>query len=224
MQVLFILTLLSILIIPYLIKLFLEDYGENFIGLVKNFYLFLYLLPIPILSFVLGIKYIRKDLKCTKNIVVGIIAILILLVLSSFSLLFSGQNYKIIDSYRDISDVKLPNNGDLNVLNFEKSPDNDKLNYTFINVYYSKNETNILEEKIKKSDKWIKYKNLTPKQKVLIPSVCEINSSSYLLFYNKTTNEYDKLPDNSGIYEMYVMKYDTITKNLEIHKFKYLYR
>lgn len=184
----------------------------------------MYLLPIPILSFVLGIKYIRKDLKCTKNIVVGIIAILILLVLSSFSLLFPGQDYKIIDSYRDISDVKLPNNGDLNVLNFEKSPDNDKLNYTFINVYYSKNETNILEEKIKKSDKWIKYKNLTPKQKVLIPSVCEINSSSYLLFYNKTTNEYDKLPDNSGIYEMYVMKYDTITKNLEIHKFKYLYR
>ena len=82
----------------------------------------------------------------------------------------------------------------------------------------------IIEEKIKKSDKWIKYKNLTPKQKVLIPSVCEINSSSYLLLYNKTTNEYDKLPDNSGIYEMYVMKYDTITKNLEIHKFKYLYR
>ena len=184
MQVLFILTLISILIIPYLIKLFLEDYGENFIGLVKNFYLFLYLLPIPILSFVLGIKYIRKDLKCTKNIVVGIIAILILLVLSSFSLLFPGQDYKIIDSYRDISDVKLPNNGDLNVLNFEKSPDNDKLNYTFINVYYSKNETNILEENIKKSDKWIKYKNLTPKQKVLIPSVCEINSSSYLLLYN----------------------------------------
>ena len=54
MQVLFILTLISILIIPYLIKLFSEDYGENFIGLVKNFYLFLYLLPIPILSFVLG--------------------------------------------------------------------------------------------------------------------------------------------------------------------------
>ena len=94
--------------------------------------------------------------------------------LSSFSLLFPGQDYKIIDSYRDISDVKLPNNGDLNVLNFEKSPDNDKLNYTFINVYYSKNETNILEENIKKSDKWIKYKNLTPKQKVLIPSVCEL--------------------------------------------------
>lgn len=224
MQVLFILTLISILIIPYLIKLFLEDYGENFIGLIKNFYLFLYLLPISILSFVLGIKYIRKGLKCTKNIVVGIIAIFILLVLSSFPLLFPGQDYKIIDSYRDIIDVKLPDNGDLNVLNFEKSPDNDKLNYTFINVYYSKNETDTLIGNIQKSDKWIRYNNLTPKQKVLIPSICEINSSSYFLFYNKTTNEYDKLPDNSGIYEMYVMKYDTLTKNLEIHKFKYLYR
>ena len=163
-------------------------------------------------------------MKCTKNIVTGIIAIFILLILSSFPLLFPGQDYNLIDSYRDIIDVKLPNNGDLNVLNFEKSPDNDKINYTFINVYYSKNETNILEGNIKKSEKWIKYKNLTPKQKVLIPSICEINSSSYFLFYNKTINEYNKLPDNIGIYEMYVVKYDTLMKNLEIHKFKYLYK
>ncbi len=224
MQVLFTLTLISILIIPYLIQLFSEDYGDNYIGLIKNFYLFLYLLPIPTLSFILGIKYIRKGLKCTKNIVTGIIAIFILLILSSFPLLFPGQDYNLIDSYRDIIDVKLPNNGDLNVLNFEKSPDNDKINYTFINVYYSKNETNILEGNIKKSEKWIKYKNLTPKQKVLIPSICEINSSSYFLFYNKTINEYNKLPDNIGIYEMYVVKYDTLMKNLEIHKFKYLYK
>ena len=224
MQVLFILTLISILIIPYLIQLFSENYGDNYIGLIKNFYLFLYLLPIPTLSFILGIKYIRKGLKCAKNIVTGIIAIFILLMLSSFPLLFPGQDYNLIDSYRDIIDVKLPNNGDLNVLNFEKSPDNDKINYAFINVYYSKNETKILEEKIKKSEKWIKYKNLTPKQKVLIPSICEINSSSYFLFYNKTINEYNKLPDNIGIYEMYVVKYDTLTKNLEIHKFKYLYK
>lgn len=92
----------------------------------------------------------NKQVSNKVNSTMQVLFILILLVLSSFSLLFPGQDYKIIDSYRDISDVKLPNNGDLNVLKFEKSPDNDKLNYTFINVYYSKNETNILEENIKK--------------------------------------------------------------------------
>ena len=224
MQVLFILTLLSILIIPYLIKLFSEEYGDNLTGLIKNFCLFLYLLPISILSFIFGIKYVKNETKYTKNIVLSLIAIFILLGLSSLTLFFHEDDYNQIDSYRNIIDINLPSNGDLNIENFEQSPDNDKINYTFVNVYYSKNESNSLIENIKKSDKWIKYNNLTPKQKVLIPSICKINNNSYFSFYNQTTNEYNKLPDNSGIYEMYVIKFDSLTGNLEIHKFKYLYR
>ena len=52
----------------------------------------------------------------------------------------------------------------------------------FLTIFYE-----YIIENIRKSDKWIRYNNLTPKQKVLIPSICEVSNSSYLLFYNKTT-------------------------------------
>ena len=42
--------------------------------------------------------------------------------------------------------------------------------------------------------------------------------------YNKTLDEYNKLPVNSGDYQIFTMIYDSSKKILEVHKFMYKYK
>ena len=59
--------------------------------------------------------------------------------------------------------------------------------------------------------------------KILIPSHIRSSSDTYFSIYNKTTNQYNTLPEMSGRYDIYVMRYDKSYKRLEIHKFKMSY-
>ena len=58
--------------------------------------------------------------------------------------------------------------------------------------------------------------------KILIPSQLRSDDDAYFSIYNKTTNQYNVLPEIAGEYEIYAMKYDKSDKHLEIHKFNYL--
>ena len=59
--------------------------------------------------------------------------------------------------------------------------------------------------------------------KIFIPSRLISDVDAYYSIYNKTTNQYNMIPETSGEYEVYAMKYDKSDKHLEIHKFKIQY-
>lgn len=198
------------------------QHGFNF---TKNTWVFWCWLPIPILSIILGFKYKNAGFKCTKNIVGGFIIGFLLLVYGSFSLFPTfSQDYNKIDSYRSIISAQLPSNGELEIQDWGTYFDEDKTNYTIINAYYDKEDVSSLVNSIQYNSNWILSKEIKSELKILIPSQLRSDDDAYFSIYNKTTNQYNTLPEIPGEYEIYAMKYDKSDKHLEIHKFTYLYK
>ena len=197
------------------------QHGFNF---TRNAWVFWCWLPVSITSIILGFIFNSKGLKCTKNIVAGFIISFFLLIYGSFSLFptFSVE-YSRIDDYRQYIDASLPNNGDLEIQNWEKYFDNDKIEYSIINVYYDKEDVSVLENSIKLSNNWLLSTKIKSELKILLPSQFKISDDVYYSIYNKTTKEYNTIPSESGVYEIYAMYYDKLSKKLSIHKFKYIF-
>lgn len=198
------------------------QHGFNF---TKNTWVFWCWLPFPLLSIILGFKYKNVGFKCTKNIVGGFIIGFLLLIYGSFCLFPTfSQNYSKIDTYRNIIDAKLPDNGELEIQDWGTYFDEDKTNYTIINAYYDKEDVSNLVSSIENNSNWILCKEIKSELKILIPSQLKSDNDAYYSIYNKTTNQYNTLPEISGDYEIYAMKYDKSDKQLEIHKFNYSYK
>ena len=120
--VLFVLTIISIWASMFLILL--TPQKENVpLPLTFNYtYVAYYLLPIPVLSIILGIIYRIKGLKCTKNIIAGIIVTGIILLEGSVSFLINDEiDYKNITTYRDAIGITLPSQGKYYKINWDES-------------------------------------------------------------------------------------------------------
>lgn len=86
MIILFIITICSLWGALWSVSLVDEINPQHGLNFTKNMWAFWCWLPIPILSIILGFKYKKVGLKCTKNIVGGFIIGFLLLVYGSFSL------------------------------------------------------------------------------------------------------------------------------------------
>ncbi len=225
MIILFILTLLSLwgaTYSLYFINKLIPQHGFNF---VKNTWIFWCWLPLPVLSIILGFKYKHAGYKCTKNIVGGFIMGFLLLIYGSFSLFPTFEReYSEIDSYRDIIDADLPSNGELEIQEWGTYFDEDKTEYIIINAYYDKEDVTSLVNSIENNNNWILSKEIKSELKILIPSELRTAYDAYYSIYNKTTNQYNTIPETEGNYEIYAMKYDKSKKQLEIHRFYYSYK
>lgn len=194
------------------------QHGFNF---TKNTWVFWCWLPIPIASIILGFIYNSKGLKCTKNIVAGFI-IGFLLVYGAFSLFPTfSEDYNKINDYKQYIDASIPSNGELEIQNWETYFDDDKTEYAIINAYYDKEDVSKLENSIEESNNWILSTKLKSELKILLPTQFRSSDNVYYSIYNKTTNEYNTIPNESGEYEIYSMYYDKSLKQLSIHKYKY---
>lgn len=120
-------------------------------------------------------------------------------------------------------DAKLPSNGTLEIQDWGTYFDEEKTEYTIINAYYNKEDVTKLVESIETSANWVLSKEIKSELKIFVPSQLRSDDDFYYSIYNKTANQYNSLPDISGDYEIYAMKYDKSDKHLEIHKFKITY-
>ena len=134
-----------------------------------------------------------------------------------------SKDYNEINQYKEIIDAELPNNGTLEIQDWGTYFDEDKTEYTIINAYYDKEDVKGLVDSIENSDNWVLSNKIKSYLKIFIPSQLRSDDDAYYSIYNKTTNQYNNLPENSGDYEVYAMKYDKSDKHLEIHKFKISY-
>lgn len=197
------------------------QHGFNFL---KNTWIFWCWLPIPITSIVLGYKYKNKGINCTKNIVGGFIIVFLLLIYGSFCLMPTfSEDYSKINDYRNYIDANIPSNGELEIHYWGNYFDDDKKEYSIINVYYDKEDVSNLVSSIENSKNWILSTKIKSELKILLPSEFRAKEDLYYSVYNKTTNEYNVIPEESGIYEICAMSYDKNKKELIIHKYKFIY-
>ena len=225
MIILFVITIASLWGALYTVGLvdnLIPQHGFNF---TKNMWVFWCWLPIPVLSIILGFKYKKTGFKCTKNIVSGFIIGFLLLIYGAFCMFPTfSQDYNEIYAYQNIIDAKLPSNGELEIQDWDTYFDEDKIKYTIINAYYDKEDVSNLVKSIENSDNWILSKEIKSEFKILIPTQLRSDDDAYFSIYNNTTKEYNTLPEIAGNYEVYAMKYDKSDRQLEIHKFTYLYK
>lgn len=228
MIVLFILVILSIWFALYtwdFIDKIIPQHGFNH---TKNTWVFWLWLPIPIISIILGIKYNKVGFKTTKNIVAGFIVTFLLLIYGSFSLLPSYTvEYDEINNYKSFLNIDIPNEGELQIQDWNAYSEDDKKDFTVIEAYYDNIDTNKIENSIEKSDKWINNTDIKSELKIYIPTIVlsfYSNDNVYYSFYNQTLDEYNKVPNSSGEYQIYTMKYYKEKKQLSIYKYKLIYK
>lgn len=219
LSILFILTLLSIFA-AHTIHDAMNRSISPIYAQYKDKWIFLLFMIIPISSIILGIKYKDKGYKCTKNIVAGAI-ITFLLATQAFHSSPSIKDYSKINDYKDILNIEVPKEGMLEFYDYGFFGDSGADNYQRIYIYYDKNIN--LENSLKKSNTWEISTKIDPKLKELMPRSVTQEDSSYISIYNSTTKEYNILPKENGVYQIYVMKYRLNDKTLEIHQYDYNY-
>lgn len=217
--VLFILTILS-LFVAESIHDALNSSISSTLATYKDNWIYLLFMIIPLISIILGIKYKDKGYKCTKNIVGGLI-IAFLLVTQAFPVRFSpfARNYSKINDYKEILNIEVPKKGMLEIIDFGNVDDSELDSYRRVNVYYDKNVN--LEDTLKSSKTWKLSTKISPELKELMPKNMTQEKSSYISIYNGTTKEYNNLPKEKGIHQIYVMKYFLDDKTLEIYQYNY---
>lgn len=195
------------------------QHGFNF---NKNNWVFWCWLPIPIVSIILGFIYKAKGFKCTKNIVAGFIIGFLLLADGAFYLLPTfSEDYSKINDYKEIIDVNIPTKGELEIQNWGTYFDDDKTEYVIINAYYDKEDISELINSIEYNENWFLSTEIKSKLKMLLPMQFKPSNSIYYSIYNKTINEYNSIPSESGECEIYAMYFNKELKQLSIHKYKY---
>ena len=150
--------------------------------------------------------------------------VFLLLIYGSFCLMPTfSEDYSKINDYRNYIDANIPSNGELEIHYWGNYFDDDKKEYSIINVYYDKEDVSNLVSSIENSKNWILSTKIKSELKILLPSEFRAKEDLYYSVYNKTTNEYNVIPEESGIYEICAMSYDKNKKELIIHKYKFIY-
>lgn len=187
-------------------------------------------LPLPILSLIISLIFQKHGIKCTKNIIISSMVSVLLLIEGSFWLyspLFADfeanlvNDYSIIEDYEQVMDVRIPSSGKLKLRDAGPFNHNGISNLDIVFVDYAKEDTSVLANDVINSDKWILSTELSSEYKKLVPSVLTTDDNMYYLFYNKTLDEYNIVPDNIGTYQIYTMIYNISKKTLSIFIFDY---
>lgn len=225
--ILFVLTILSFYGATFTLDIVLGDKPT----ILSNDYMwvFWFWIPIPLLSIILGFKYRKQGFKSTKNIVAGFIIGISLLVFGSFSFIFPSVEieYKEINNYKNILNVDFPKKGILTQEKYDSLFDDDKINITTTQAFYKGfGDLNNFENSIVYGNNWIKVSDIKTDLKIMISS--QLNDlkckSCYSLIYNEDTDEYNKIPDHKGKYNIYVASYNVSNHRLKIDDFTYIFK
>lgn len=194
----------------------------------KYTYAVLFVLPLPLLSLILGIIYSKKGLKCIKNIVIGAIMTFILLIISSSSLLYDStidKNYYDINTYENIIGIELPKKIDYYSIKWDESYLQDLVSSSA--KFTDKDESNRFYQDIQNSENWIKKDDIGTTMSIFVPNSLICTSKKYECYYsiyNEELNSYNILPSESGKYHIKSMIYDPDRDTLRIEDFIYDYK
>ena len=223
-MLLFIITILSIYLGLIFWSIATEISNTNIA--FSNIWVMIFALPIPIASIIFGIIYKRKGYKCEKNIIIGIIMSVILVLISSTTLIENqfNTNYDEVNKYADIIDVKIPEKGKYKRVEWDSSYLKNLIS-NYIQFTNTK-EANKFYKDIKNNPNWISEKDLSTELSNIAPSLICVSPKDdcYYLFYNIDDYTYNKTPVATGNYHYYAMIYDPSNLSLQVEDFEYEYK
>lgn len=181
-------------------------------------------IPIPTLSIVLGIIYKIKGLKCTKNIVAGIVVGIIILFEGVSYIPWDAEvSYKEIYLYEKIIGTDIPKNGKFYKIKWEDSP---LLEHTsMLAKFLNKKQSDLFYSNIKNNEHWVlkDQLNFDVDGKLVDTSLfCSSDEKEcYYSMYNQDLESYNAIVEENGQNHLLIMMYDPNNNSLDIEQFLY---
>lgn len=221
MLILFILTVLMPFISSDLASIIGKD--EPALLATKGLIIYWILLPIPILSIILGFKYKRVGYKCQKNIVAGFVVSFLMF---SWGITAFFPNYEIeyknVLKYENIIGFNLPQTGRARSMHFSKFMNDKTTNYTIINIYFNEEDSQIIYNEVINNANWMVSENLKSDLTIYTPQTID-QKNTYISIYNATNNTYNTVPEQTGKYKVYVLTFNQKAKEMTINEYDFEY-
>ena len=195
-------------------------------AMTENMWVFFLFLPVPIASVVFGFYLKKKGYKYKKNVIVGVIMAVLLCIYGSFTFIFSDiyshGNEPIVNAEQMLN-IDIPEHSRINTQDWTKGTQSVPRGYIYStsDIYFDDTAVEQFEKNISNDAKWISD---IPNDMVGITSYfCDIQTSDYYIIYNKDTNEFNKLPSESGTYVFINVLYNAESNTMKLVEYKIEY-
>lgn len=211
----FILSILSIFIALAIVAISVEKspLPEFPLTMVEHMWKFYLMIPLPLLSTVLGIIFINRKYKCKKNLIAGIITLILLCIFGSFTSVFAKQISHDSSYLNELSNrvsINFPHDSYISIT-FNLSDDCDFLVMIKIQDSFSRDFINQLES----GNNWKKDTSHIPSNVLDIYTLAVTQNYDYFTVFNETKTVYNDF-DGKLIY----MAFDIETNVMYVYSFK----
>ena len=188
---------------------------------VENTWLFFLFIPIPIASIVFGVI-----LKYKKNIIVGIIMLVLLCIYGSFSFVFANiyehSDEPIIEIEQTLG-IDLPTHKQITTQDWTKGAQSTSGGYIYSSsdIYFEKRQVEEFENQIATDERWL---SAMPNELMGIASPFgDTGMYDYALIYNMDTSQYNESPQNSGTFRFINILYNAQHCQMKIIEYDIYY-
>lgn len=194
---------------------------------IENTWLFFLFTPIPIASIVLGLILKSKNYKYKKNIIAGIIMVILLCIYGSFSFIFANvyeHNDEPIIKIEQTMGIDIPTHTQINTQDWTKGTQSVSRGYIYStsDIYFEKSEVEEFEKQVATDDRWL---STVSNDLIGISSPFgDYGISDYTLIYNVDTSEYNVLPQHSGTFRFINIMYNTEENQMKIIEYDIEYK
>ncbi len=224
-NILFVLCFFTLPLALVIFALFTETQSNySPVGSVENTWIFLLVLPIPVTSIILGFILKKNAMKGTKNIVVGGIMTGLVLIYSSFSLIFGSMishDYSYVDGIEEVIEFELPDTGKITIQNYTNSTSTDGTiaKYDSDILFTDTSEITAFENSIKLSSLWTEGIRTQNIGMLSTSASFQKDRFDYFLIYNIDLDTYNELPTSSGFYNIIFIGYNLEDDTMKIMEY-----
>ncbi len=185
------------------------------------FYLFI---PIPIASIVFGFHLKKRGYRYKKNVIIGFIMAILLLIYGSFPFIFANEyshDETLAKETEELLSIDIPEYYQIDTKDFSGYTQSSSYGhiYTVSNIYFDEAAVREFEWSLEDDAKWLVY--IPSSLSGITSHYCEVSGAeNYYIVYNTDTAEFNKLPDESGEFTFINVIYNTESNTMKIVKYK----
>ena len=184
-----------------------------------------FFIPIPFLSLIFGIRTRNKNVRCTKNKIIGVIGVVYYIMIAISATQFnslSKKDYQDAKPLEKILNAKLPESGTYYKVEWTKSGLQNE-NTSFL--LFNEDEFSTFHDSVKKNKNWLKIQQIDKKLKEYIPYMIRCEQAEQFCYYSlyfEINDEYNVIPEQKENYTVYVMMYNVKKSYIQVESYMYV--
>ena len=176
---------------------------------------FLYFIPVPFISLVLGIIYLLKGYSCKKNIIAGIIITFILVVFGTAGAMSNiSHNFSYLNDIEQKTLITLPDNGEISI-----SYEEDENVKSMAMARFDEEGKLEFVSYLENNDIWSEDRPFVSEEMIGEYYYVTTGLYDYFILYDVTSSKYNVVEENSEGHEFIYMAYNVDSNLLFVLNF-----